>query len=57
MREVLKTGVHWQVGNGEHINLWSNAWLLGVFPHCLTSPLREDAPQRVADLIDFEGGK
>lgn len=56
-REVLKTGVRWQVGNGKHINIWSDAWLLGVFPHCSTSPPREDAPKLVADLIDFERGK
>lgn len=52
----LKTGVHWQVGNGECINIWSDSWLPGSSPRCATSPQRENAPQLVAELIDFERG-
>jgi hypothetical protein len=50
--QVLKEGIIWRVGNGQHIDIWRDPWLpRGVTRRPIT-PRGRNLIQRVDELID-----
>ncbi|KAK9688730.1 hypothetical protein RND81_09G007000 [Saponaria officinalis] len=56
-KSLLLDGLQWQVGNGESIRVWEDAWLPGVRGRKVPRPnIEADPSMRVASLIDAETG-
>jgi hypothetical protein len=50
--QVLKEGIIWRIGNGQHIDIWTDPWLpRGVTRRPIT-PRGQNIIQRVDELID-----
>ena len=55
-KSLLLEGLKWRVGNGEHIQVWHDAWLPGDSSSLVPTPNMESpADLRVAELIDTSG--
>ena len=55
-KSLLLDGLKWRVGNGEKINVWSEAWLPGESSTTVPTPNMESpADLRVSDLINERG--
>lgn len=56
MRDVLKDGLRWRVGNGHNIKMWGQKWLPTSETYSVQSPIRilDNAESKVCELIDEE---
>ncbi|CAN6246168.1 unnamed protein product [Urochloa humidicola] len=55
--ETLKLGIIWRVGNGEHINIWSDPWLPREWCRKPITPRGNNLLRKVSELIDPNTGK
>ena len=54
-QHLVKQGIHWNVGNGEHIQVWGDKWLPSSSTFKVVSPrLFMHADLRVSELISHE---
>lgn len=54
---VIRDGVKWQVGNGQHINIWKDKWTNNPTTFRIFSPQRIlPMEEKVSALIDVESG-
>ena len=51
-KALIKEGVVWRVGNGSHIRIWDDPWVMGEEGRFLTSP-RVLGLEMVEESIDF----
>lgn len=54
-RYLLKAGMRWRVGDGRHIKIWGDKWILVPTTYEIQSRIRVlDREAKVCDLIDNE---
>lgn len=51
-KEVMRKGLHWLVGSGEHINVWKDPWLSTSQPSIpYGPPTKQNSELKVKDLL------
>ena len=50
--ELLKHGLIWRIGNGDHVNIWSDPWVPRGTTRKPATPRGASLLTRVSDLID-----
>ena len=54
-KALMIEGLKWRVGNGESINVWEDAWVLGEGSHLVPTPqVDSDMTLKVSALIDYD---
>ncbi|KAK2640617.1 hypothetical protein Ddye_028412 [Dipteronia dyeriana] len=55
-KDLLKTGIHWQVGNGDSIYVYRDKWVSRPSIFTVISPPKLDVNTKVCQLITPSGG-
>lgn len=56
-QSLIRDGAKWQVGNGQHINIWKDKWTNNPTTFRMSSPQRIlPMETKVSALIDVESG-